>query len=258
MQMNNKYIKTITLSTFSLIIGFGSIQAQNKSDSQFGSQPAKDSTSKKMSVWEYLTKTPWVIQVGPDIVDDNDTRLKEFKIKDDRNYYPIHCSIEKRIKGKWGVQYVLSSETLNKHYFGSNDINVKYNILTNNIRDNKWFDPYVLAGFGHTYRDFPHGQHQGARYLTYYGYDNSVNFNVGAGANIWLFKNAGIYAQAIPKFNMFRKKLGGSNYIHFSVGFAWKIGSDQKPCVEAPLPVYKCTQEADDAAKYLRQILDTK
>lgn len=252
MKMNNKYIKTISLSAFSLLIGFTALKAQNKSDSQFGSQPTNDTTSKKLSVWEYLTKTPWVIQVGPDVIEDNGSRLKDFKIKDDRNYYPIHCSIEKRIKNKWGIQYVLSSETLNDHNFGSNDIHVKYNFLTNNIRDKKLFDPYAIAGAGLTYRDFPHGQNRTI------GQDNSGNLNIGLGLNLWVFENYALYAQGVAKFNILEKKYQGSNYIHFSVGFAWKIGSDVGKCVEAPKPVYKCTQEADDAAKYLRQILDTK
>jgi hypothetical protein len=254
MQMKNKYFKTLALSAFSLFAGLTATRAQDTPFLQFGGKPAQDTAvTKKLTVWEYLTKTPWIIQVGPDVVDDNDTRLKEFSIRDDRNYFPIHCSIEKRIKNKWGIQYTLSSETLHPHNFGSNDINIKYSLNTKSIRDKKWFDPYAMIGGGHTYRDFPHGQHN-----RHNGKDNSLNANVGGGVNLWIFDNFGLYAQTLAKFDMFQKKWGGSNYIQFSVGFAWKIGSDIAK-VETPVVVpsnYKRSKEAEDAAEYLRQILN--
>ncbi len=254
MRMKNKYIKTIALSAFSLFAGLTSIHAQDTPFLQFGGKPAGDTTAApKMSMWDRITKTPWVIQMGPDVVDDNDSRLKEFKIRDERNYYPIHCSAEKRIKNKIGVQFVLSSETLNPHNFWSTDINLKYNFLTSGIRDAKWFDPYALLGGGNTYRDFPHGQHKGE------GKDNSGNLNVGGGVNLWVFENAGIYLQGVAKFNLLQSKFQGSNYLQFSAGIAFKIGSDMvaPKAIEAPVPsTYKRSKEAEEAAEYLRQILN--
>ncbi|MFY9311357.1 MAG: hypothetical protein WAQ28_20090 [Bacteroidia bacterium] len=252
--MKNKYLKTIALSAFSFFVGLATINGQDTPFLQFGGKPAQDTAAaQKMSIWAFVTKTPWIIQVGPDLVDDNDTRLKEFKLYDDRNYYPIHTSAEKRmraLKGKLGIQAVLSSETINKHYFWSTDLNFKYNILTSNIRDTKTFDPYVFLGLGHTYRDFPHGQHD------IQGKDNSLNLNVGFGANLWLFENMGIYAQAVPKWVLFQKQWDGSNYIHLSVGLAFKIGSDKPvPPVEV-LPPYHKDKAAEEAAEYLRQILN--
>jgi hypothetical protein len=258
MLMKNKYLKTIALSAFTFFVSLATMNGQDTPFLQFGGKPAQDTAVKpKMSFWTYVTKTAWVIQVGPDLVNDNDTRMKEFKLYDDRNYYPIHTSAEKRfsaLKGKLGLQAVLSSETLNKHYFWSTDLNLKYNILTTSIRDAKIFDPYVFLGLGHTYRDFPHGQHKGL------GKDNSLNLNVGFGANLWVFKNAGIYAQAVPKWVLFQKQWEGSNYIHFSVGVAFKIGSDNVVAkVVEPTVVpsnYQRSKEAQEAADYLRQILN--
>ena len=204
-------------------------------------------------MWSKLTQTPWIVQFGPDIVDDNDTRLKDFKIFDDRNYYPIHASAEKRIKKGFSLQIALSSETLNPHDFWSTDINAKYSFLTKSIEDTKWFDPYALLGGGHTYRDFPHGQHIG------YGKDNSGNLNVGGGVNIWAFKNAGIYLQSVAKFVLLQKKFDGSNYLQFSAGIVFKIGGDKvvKAVEEVVVPsTYKRSKEAEDAAKYLRDILN--
>lgn len=250
--MKKKYI-TLTLSAFFFFAGFTTIQAQDTPFLQFGGAPGQDTVvTKKTTMWVKLTQTPWVIQFGPDMVLDNDTRLKEFKIFDNRNYYPIHCSAEKRIKKGLGIQVVLSSETLNPHDFWSTDINLKYNFLTKSIEDTKWFDPYALLGGGNTYRDFPHGQHKGS------GHDNSGNLNVGGGVNIWAFKNAGIYLQTVAKFNLLEKTYGGSNYLQFSAGIAFKIGGAKAAVkeVEVEPSKYKRSQEAEDAAKYLRDILN--
>ncbi|MES2590507.1 MAG: hypothetical protein V4608_01395 [Bacteroidota bacterium] len=259
--MKRQYVTTIALSAFLFIVGLTTIHAQDTPFLQFGGKPAQDTVvAKKLTAWEYLTKTPWIIQVGPDVVNDNNTRLKEFKLYDNRNFYPIHTSAEKRLKalkGKLGLQVVLSSETINKHYFWSSDLNVKYNVLTNSIGDTKMFDPYVFLGLGHTYRDFPHGQY------TATGKDNSMNLNVGLGANLWVFKNAGIYLQAVPKWVLFKKQWEGSNYIQFSAGIAFKIGNSgyvakvEEIKTVAP-STYKRSKEAEDAAKYLRDILDKK
>lgn len=251
--MKKKYI-TITLSAFFFFAGFTSIQAQDTPFLQFGGKAGKDTVEVKTTMWSKLTQTPWVIQFGPDIVDDNDTRLKEFKIRDTRNYYPIHCSAEKRIKKGLGIQAVLSSENLNPHDFASLDLNVKYNLLTSSIGDTKWFDPYALIGPGYTYRDFPHGQHKETNK------DQSLNANVGGGVNIWFFKNAGIYAQAVAKFNLFQSKFDGSNYLQFSAGVVFKIGGAKAAVVVEETKVvpstYKRSKEAEDAAKYLREILN--
>lgn len=251
MRMKNNYIVKIAVVAFTFLTGFAS--AQDTPFLQFGGKPAQDTAaSKKMSVWTYLTATPWVIQVGPDIVDDNDTRLKEFKIFDGRNYYPFHFSAEKRIKKGLGVQAVISTENLNPHDFWSLDLNAKYNFLNKNSSDTKWFDPYALVGGGHTYRDFPNPMRN------FEGKDNSGNFNVGAGANIWIFKNTAIYLQSVAKFVLLQKRFEGSNYIQFSAGLAFKIGADAavRPVDVAVPSNYKRSKEAQDAADYLRQILN--
>ncbi|MES2397283.1 MAG: hypothetical protein V4549_14835 [Bacteroidota bacterium] len=252
--MKKKYI-TITLSAFLFFAGFTNIQAQDTPFLQFGGKPGQDTVvTKKTTMWSKLTQTPWIVQFGPDIVVDNDTRLKEFKVFESRNYYPIHASAEKRILKGLSIQVVLSSTSLQPHDFWSTDINAKYSLLTKNIEDTKWFDPYALLGGGHTYRDFPHGQHKGTNH------DNSGNLNVGGGVNIWAFNNAGIYLQSVAKFNLLEKKYDGSNYLQFSAGVVFKIGGAKVAKVVEEVKVvpstYKRSKEAEDAAKYLRDILN--
>ncbi|MES2139018.1 MAG: hypothetical protein V4511_04880 [Bacteroidota bacterium] len=252
--MKKKYI-TITLSAFLFFAGFTNIHAQDTPFLQFGGKPGQDTVvTKKTTIWSKLTQTPWIVQFGPDIVDDNDSRLKDFKVFDTRNYYPIHASAEKRIVKGLSLQVALSSETLNPHNFWSTDLNAKYSFLTKSIEETRCFDPYALLGGGHTYRDFPHGQHKET------WKDNSGNLNVGGGVNIWAFKNAGIYLQTVAKFNLFKSKFEGSNYLQFSAGVVFKIGGDKVAKVVEEVKVvpntYKRSKEAEDAAKYLRDILN--
>ena len=258
--MKKKYI-TISLSAFFFIAGYTTIQAQETPFLQFGGKPGDSVVTKKTTMWEKITQTQWIINVGPDIVDDNDTKLKDFKLfHDERNYYPIHVSAEKLLKSGLSAQLVFSSETMNTHHFTSVDVNAKYN-LKELIGDTKWFDPYALIGGGYTYRRFPHGQHVNGEFSKktngYITGDQSINFNAGGGVNIWFFPNAGIYAQTLAKFNLFEKKFDGSNYIQFSIGVVFKIGGT-KPAVKAiEVPsTYKRTKEAEDAANYLRDILN--
>ena len=268
--MKNNYMTLAFFSVFSLFIGLSTIQAQEKPFLQFGGKDTvkkETPATKNMSLWSKITTTPWILQFGPDIVDDNDTKLKEFKFMDDRNYYPIHCSAEKYLNKGISIQGVFSSETVDTH-FASLDLNAKYN-LKQLIGDTKWFDPYVLIGGGWTYRRFPHGQwpngelsHTGKYIMA----DNSGNFNIGGGVNIWFFPNAGIYAQAVPKFDLLKKTFDGSNYIQFSMGVVFKIGRGaavvaakvEETKVVAPTSNYKRSKEAEDAANYLRDILNKK
>jgi hypothetical protein len=259
-RMKNNYMTIALFAIFSFFAGLSSIQAQEKPFLQFG---GKDTVKKegpiikKTSLWTKVITTPWIIQFGPDIVDDNDTRFKEFNFLDNRNYYPIHCSAEKYIMKGLSAQAVFSSETVDLHFL-SVDLNAKYN-LKQLIGDTKWFDPYVLIGGGLTYREFPHGQHTNTRG------DKSGNFNIGGGANFWFFPNAGIYAQVLPKLVLLQKTFEGSNYVQFSMGVVFKIGRGAAAVTQVAevktvtVPsTYKRSKEAEDAANYLRDIINKK
>lgn len=265
--MKNKYIKSITLSAFSIFTGLTISYAQSAPFLQFGGKPAQDTVTKtKMNLWEQITKTPWVVQVGLDLIDDDDKKLGEFKFWSENNYYPMRFSVEKRLTGKFsklGIQVAGSSESLRPHNFWSTDINLKYNFLTSAIGEARLFDPYALIGGGNTYRDLPHGYRQFTPMPgrpADYGKDNSGNFNVGLGANFWIFPNAGIYIQGVAKFNLLQERFQGSNYLQYSAGFAFKIGGSRvdKLEEEAPLVPYVCPTDAKEADDFLRNIINTK
>ncbi|MGB3947985.1 MAG: hypothetical protein WBM13_08370 [Bacteroidia bacterium] len=254
--MKNKYIRLVALSALAIFAQLTSVSAQNAPFLQFGGKPAQDTAVKaKMSLWEQITKTPWVIQMGPSVVDDDDAKLGEFEIGSSKNFFPVFTSAEKRIKGKFGVQLSVSSESLREHGYWATDLHAKYSFLTSSIEDNKFFDPYVLAGLGHAYRDFPHyGRNIGDEK------DNSMNANLGAGANFWIFPNAALFVQGVGKFVLLQKEFKGSNHIQYTAGVAFKIardkGAGKKPVDEAPVVPYKRSKEAEDAIEYLRNVLN--
>ena len=257
--MKRKYITT-TLSAFFFIAGFTNIQAQDTPFLQFGGKTGDSVVTQKTSFWSKVTQTPWIINVGPADIVDNDLGGTKgiFKIWGPENYYPIHCSAEKLLMKGVSAQFALASETLNKRHFTSMDVNIKYS-LKEILGDTKWFDPYALIGGGYILRKFPHGQHTSEWVNSPVGIsaDRSLNINVGGGVNIWLFPNMGIYAEAYPKFN-FIKKIGGSNMMAYSFGAVFKIGGTKttvKETIVAP-STYKRTKEAEDAANYLRGILN--
>jgi hypothetical protein len=258
--MKKQHVTVALFATFLFFAGLTNVMAQDTPFLQFGGVAGnKDSVVvPKTSLWTKITKTPWIIQVGPDVVDDNDSKLSDFKLLHDvRNYYPIHCSAEKYLGKGISAQIVFSSETMNIHHFTSIDLNGKYN-LRKFFGNTTWFDPYAVLGGGYTYRLFPHGQHKDVRY------DQSINLNAGGGVNIWFFPNAGIFAQTTAKFNLFESKLGGSNYLQLSLGAVFRIGGTAGvtcavAVVEETKPVksnYKRSKEAEDAANYLRDILN--
>lgn len=261
--MKRKYI-TLTLSAFFFVAGYTAIQAQETPFLQFGGKPGDSVVTKKTTMWEKITQTPWIINVGPDAIDDdNNGKITGFKFYDGKsstvNFYPIHTSAEKYLTKGLSAQAVFSSETMNTRHFTSIDINAKYN-FKQIIKLPNWFDPYALIGVGYTYRQFPHGQQLGfisKKDGSFVTGDRSGNFNAGGGVNIWVFPNAGIYAQMLPKFNLLEKKFDGSNYLQYSMGVVFKIGGT-KPAVKAVVvpSTYQRTKEAEDAANYLRDILN--
>lgn len=255
-RMKNNYMTMALFATFSIFVGLSTIQAQEKPFLQFGGKDTvkkEGAAVKKASCWSKITTTPWILQFGPDDVIDNGEKFKGmFKIHDTRNFYPIHASAEKFLGKGISLQLALASETMNTHHFHSIDVNFKAN-LKRIFGNTNWFDPYAVLGVGNTYELHPHGE------FTDVGKFNTMNLNAGGGVNIWFFPNTGIYAQALGK-------LGGDNYFQYSVGVVFKVGRGaavvaakvEETKVVAPTSNYKRSKEAEDAANYLRDILNKK
>jgi hypothetical protein len=270
--MKKKHLIIIAITVFSFFAGLTNVQAQDNNNSKsfeiFGYN--QDTT---LSFGSYLTKTSWLITYGPDFIDNNNDHSLKMNNKLGAPYFmtPAKASIEKDIYGfrHWkhtkgfSLVGVFSSTSLRPHNFAALDAYIKYDLNTL-IGDTKFFDPYVLMGVGYTYIDYPYGSYVVDHHVVssstgnYYAgpslKDQSPNFNLGVGFNIWVFKNVGINFQSVAKFGLFAKSFQGTNYMQHSIGLVFKIGGGKEEVVVVvPVSTYKRSKEAEDALIHLRE-----
>ncbi len=175
-----------------------------------------------------LKKTPWTIGIGGNVIDDDGKPFKNlFNVSETWNFlpYPTRLTLDGYIKGGFSAQLEVS---YNKYKIGKNinseiipgnwsvissDVNFKY-ALNYQIKNMKWFDPYVLLGLGYT-------QRSGA------SKPNTCTYNMGLGFNIWIIDFMALNMQSAAKFSMIE---GTSNYLQHSVGliFATNWGVNGK------------------------------
>ncbi len=186
-----------------------------------------------------LTKTPWIVGFGADIIDDDNKPSSIFHNLKTYQYYPAKFTAEKVIKNGWSGQLAFGSTSLNPHNFLMLDLNGKYYFMYKKT-EKKILDPYGIFGLGYTYRDHsPYVKNTSA------DHNNTVNLNLGLGANIWLYPNMGINLQGLAKFTK-------DKYLQASVGLVFRIGGTKAPeCTVTPK-----TQEAQDALQHLRGIIN--
>jgi len=222
---------TIALTAFLMFAGTTSIFAQDTT-------AAAPKEKKSLATW--LTKTPWQVGIGMNLIDDNDN-TKSFGSLRDITWSPFKFTLEKALVKGWDLQLAFSSTSYNPHNFLAIDVNGKYD-LNNLIGETKWFDPYALVGLDYSYRDYTELKVNEVKGVSS---TNKIGFNAGLGANFWLFPNVGIQTQAVAK-------LGGNNYMAVSLGLVFKIGaSTPAKCEVAPK-----TKEAEDALQHLRGIIN--
>lgn len=175
-----------------------------------------------------LKKTPWTVGIGGNVIDDDGKPFKNlFNVSETWNFlpYPTRLTLDGYIKGGFSAQLEVS---YNKYKIGKNinseiipgqwsvissDVNFKY-ALNYQIKNMKWFDPYVLLGLGYT-------QRSGA------AKPNTVTYNMGLGFNIWIIDFMALNLQSSAKFSMIE---GTSNYLQHTVGliFATNWGVNGK------------------------------
>jgi OOP family OmpA-OmpF porin len=181
----------------------------------------------KQTFKHFITKTPWIIQLGGNVVDDDGKPFtKVFDVKNSWNVppYPTKLAIEKEFNYNWNVELAFTYNTLkagktinNDIYtssgtFFSVDINGK-KILTKLFR----IEPYLFSGFGYTIR-------------TVSEYKSIVTLNAGFGFNIWAIDNVlGLNIQGSGKFGLSDPILKtGSNYLQHSLGIIYKFSGNNK------------------------------
>ncbi len=186
----------------------------------------------------FITKTPWIIQLGGNVVDDDGKPFnKVFDVKNTWNVppFPTKLAIEKELNYNWNLELAFTynnfkpGKTINNDVyttagtFFSVDINGK-KILTKLYR----IEPYLFSGFGYTLR-------------TVSKYSNSVTLNAGFGFNIWVVDNVlGINIQGSGKFGLTSPIVKtGANYLQHSLGIIYKFSGNYKKLKAARLHIRK-------------------
>lgn len=174
----------------------------------------------------FMTKTPWLVQLGGNVVDDDGKPFnKVFDTKNSWNMFPsVKVAVEKECRYNWNIELAFSYNSLKTGKIINNDLvtgdgslmaidlNGK-KILTRLFR----IEPYLFSGFGYTMRSTAK-------------YKSTATLNAGLGFNIWAIDNVlGINIQGCGKFGLTSPLLKtGSNYLQHSAGLIWKISGNNK------------------------------
>ncbi|MCW3076534.1 MAG: hypothetical protein JWO32_1143 [Bacteroidetes bacterium] len=214
-----KYLKFVLLNCFLLLISFN-LSAQNI-------HPLFKAPQEKLGFRYFITKTPWRVQVGWHVVDDDGKPFKDlFDVKKSWNIlpYPTKVSVEKECYYNWNVELAfayniykggkqINGEILtdNKSFY-SIDLNGKY-LLTRKYR----IEPYLLIGGGYTHRATTK-------------YTSVPTLNAGFGATIWVLDEfIGINLQATGKLGLLSPIYkSGSNYTQHSVCVLVKFSGNSR------------------------------
>lgn len=258
--MKKQYL-IIAITAFSFFARITNVQAQ-------------DTT---LSFGKYLTETPWLVNVGVDIIDNNQEH-NPFKINNHGGRYhgnspayntPAKFAIEKDIYGfrHWkhtkgfSLVIALTSTSLRPHNFASLDGYLKYDLNTL-IGDTKFFDPFLFGGLGISYMDYDGSTSYNGTGPTAnrdpkaanQGKDVFLTIDGGLGFNLWIFPNVALNFQTAAKFGKLAKAWEGTNYYQNSIGLVFKISRCNETKVAPVAPcTYKRSKEAEDALIHLRE-----
>lgn len=185
----------------------------------------------KQSFKDFITKTPWLIHVQGNVVDDDGKPFsKVFDAKNSWNLFPsFRLAAEKECRYNWSIElaYAFNSlktgKTLNNDVLTNGgtlmaiDLNGK-KTLTRLYR----IEPYLFSGFGYTMRSTAK-------------FKNTATLNAGLGFNIWIIDNIlGASIQSCGKFGLQSPLFKtGSNYLQHSAGLVWKLSGGDKERLKA-------------------------
>lgn len=212
-----KYLRIILVCHLLFFVASG-ILAQRQ-------HPLLVPSNQKLGFRHFITKTPWRVQLGWNMVDDDGRPFNNLlDVKNSWNLpaYPTKISIEKECNYNWNIELSLSYNsyksgkmingdimTSGQTFFAA-DVNGKY-IITKKFMA----EPYVLIGLGYTMR-------------TTAKYQNVATLNAGIGCTIWVIDNVlGINIQGSGKFGLQTPLLEtGSNYLQHSIGVVYKFSGN--------------------------------
>lgn len=189
-----------------------------------GSLTAQGPGRSKSKFVRALQKTVWTAGLSGVVIDDDAKPFKDlFDVKDNWNLLPFPTKVSLEgfidkgisIEGAFTYARLKKGKIIGEDNFvrPSNvtmiifDANAKYD-LNEVIGDTKAFSPYVVGGFGYTFR--------GQTYTR-----NTVTANFGLGFNVWIYKGFGLNVQSMAKFGLTNGLSG--NYLQHSVGAVYRF-----------------------------------
>jgi hypothetical protein len=232
-------------------------------------QDSTVTTSNKMKFGEFLTKTPWLVGIGGQLV-DNDVLPNLFDIKLNSNttgnlyrstFFLVRATFDKALypylnkeyAKNLSLQIAISDYGVKPFFWLSLDGNLKYD-LNALIGETKWFDPYALIGGGITKNSTGLIKHNGLKS------DMFLTVNFGFGSNLWINDVVAFNLDAQGKIPL---AFGGSKYVQYSAGLVFNVGGRVKSSDKAievvevvkPKSTYQRTQDEEDALIHIRKHL---
>ena len=180
----------------------------------------------------FITKTPWIIQLGGNVVDDDGKPFRQFfDVNKTWNVppYPTKLAVEKELKYNWSIELAFTYNNFKKGKTVNNDVLKANSTFLAVDLNGKWIvtklfrvEPYLLAGFGYTMRSPSK-------------YPGIATFNAGFGFNIWAIDNVlGLSIQGTGKFGLLNPVLQtSSNYLQHSLGILYKFSGNHKKLMAA-------------------------
>lgn len=171
----------------------------------------------------------WMLGVSWNVVDDDgDIFGNMINFQDSWNYlpYPTQLSFDKYLRRGWSLEgmaaynkyttpKLISDTTGLSGIFISGDFHVKFSFYRQ--MGSKWFDPYISAGLGVTYRE--------VRDLAI-----TPTANVALGANFWITKRWGLQLQTVGKFGLISETYDSDSYFfQHSAGIVYRRTDSRKP-----------------------------
>jgi len=171
------------------------------------------------------TVYPWIFGLGVNVVDDDGKPFDQvFNANDSWNIppFPSRLSVAKYVYpgitvggnvnfNQYKADKIVNSRINNKNgIFISADLEAQYHFNTH-FRRNKWFDPFVGAGFGYTFRD-PLDAH-------------SFSANPAVGFNFWFTKYWGLQLRTTGKFALSSDR--SLNYTQHAASILFRLGTEK-------------------------------
>jgi hypothetical protein len=168
----------------------------------------------------------WMIGVSWSAIDDNGNKFGNlFDVKNSWNIlaFPSTVTVDRYFKYGWSMEFgasyskyklgkLINDSTNVEGTFFNFDVNAKYSFSRLYAPSSQWFDPYLIAGIGYTYRA------EGAA-------THAPTVNIGGGINFWIYKGLGIRLNSTAKLSVYPGFWDTpENYLHHSAGLIFKFG----------------------------------